>query len=86
MATDFTAFGSSSNDAIPARKHAKSFMKELLPLRPVTFQPLEYKIVDRGAVAIMEMNILASGRRLLVVGGGTFQTWMKNAISYQEQL
>ena len=35
--TEFTAFGSFSKDAIPARKHAKSFMKELLPLRPVIF-------------------------------------------------
>ena len=76
LATDFTAFGSSSKDAMPARKHAKSFMKELLPLRPVSFQPSEYKIVDRGAVAIVEMNILASGRRLFVLGGGTYQTWM----------
>ena len=76
LATDFTAFGSSSKDVTPARKHAKSFMKVLLPLRPVIFQPSEYKIVDRGAVAIVEMNILASGRRLFVLGGGTFQTWM----------
>ena len=74
LATDFTAFGSFSKDETPARKHAKSFMKVLLPLRPVIFQPSEYKIADRGAEAIVEMNILASGRRLFVLGGGTFQT------------
>jgi len=76
LAADFTAFGSSSKKAIRARKYAKSFIKILLPLRPIVFRPSEYKIVDRGAVAIVEMNILASGRRLFLLGGGSFQTWM----------
>ena len=31
-----------------------------------------------GAVAIVEMSIVASGRRLLVVGGGSFQEWLVN--------
>ena len=78
LATDFTAFGSSSKKAIRARKYAKSFIEILLPLRPIVFRPSEYKIVDRGAVAIVEMNILASGRRLFVLGGESFQLWMTN--------
>ena len=78
LATDFTAFGSSSKKAIRARKYAKSFIEILLPLRPIVFRPSEYKIVDGGAVAIVEMNILASGRRLFVLGGGSFQLWITN--------
>ena len=78
LATDFTAFGSSSEKAIRARKYAKSFIEILLPLRPIVFRPPEYKIVDGGAVAIVEMNILASGRRLFVLGGGSFQLWITN--------
>ena len=76
LAADFTMFGSYSSTVKPARKHAKSFMKILLPIKPISFQPSEYKIVDRGAVAIVEMNILTSGRHLFVLGGGSFQTWM----------
>ena len=76
LAADFTKFGSSSKTLKPARKHAKSFMKILLPLKSISFQPSEYKIVDRGVVAIVEMNILASGRRLFLLGGGSFQNWM----------
>ena len=76
LAADFTKFGSSSETVKPARKHAKSFMKILLPLRPIVFHPSEYKIVDRGAAAIVEMNILSSGSRLFVLGGGSFQLWI----------
>ena len=88
LAADFTKFGSSSATVKPARKHAKSFMKILLPLRPIVFQPSEYKIVDRGAAAIVEMNILASGRRLFVLGGGSFQLWITKQFltkNYNEQ-
>ena len=88
LAADFTKFGSSSATVKPARKHAKSFMKMLLPLRPIVFQPSEYKIVDRGAAAIVEMNILASGRRLFVLGGGSFQLWITKQFlskNYNEQ-
>ena len=76
LATDFTEFGSSSKKGVAARKHAKSLMKILVPLKPVVFQPSEYKVADKGAVAIVEMNILSSGKRLVVVGGGTFQYWI----------
>ena len=31
-----------------------------------------------GAVAIVKKNIVASGRRLLVVGGGSFPEWLVN--------
>ena len=53
-------------------------MEILHPLKPITFQPTEYKLVDRGAVAIMEMNILVSGKHLILLGWGSFQTWVKN--------
>ena len=76
LAADFTKFGSSSATVKPARKHAKFLKKILLPIRPIVFQPSEYKIVDRGALAIVEMNILATGRRLFVLGSGSFQLWI----------
>lgn len=77
LATDFTEFGSSSKIGKPARKNAKSLMKKLAPLFPVIFQPAEYKLADRGEVAIVEMNILASGKYLVVLGGGSFQYWVE---------
>ena len=76
LATDFSEFGSSSKIGIPARKKAKSLMKKLAPLFPVIFQPVEYKLADRGEVAIVEMNILTSGKYLVVLGGGSFQYWV----------
>ena len=78
VAADFNEFGSSSRFIKQARENAKSLMEILHPLKPITFQPAEYKLVDRGAVAIVEMNILASGKHLVLLGGGSFQTWMKN--------
>ena len=77
MATDFTEFGSSSKIGKPARKNAKSLMEILVPLKPIIFQPSEYKLADRGEVAIVEMNVLASGKHLVVLGGGSFQYWIE---------
>ena len=78
LATDFSQFGSSSRSA-SLRKNAKSLM-ELLEknLNPIAqFQPKYYSLSDHGAVAIVEMDILASGRRLFVLGGGSFQGWIR---------
>ena len=41
------------------------------------FQPNYYSLSDHGAVAIVEMDVLASGRRLFVLGGGSFQGWIR---------
>ncbi|KAJ7374916.1 hypothetical protein OS493_005274 [Desmophyllum pertusum] len=78
VAADFAEFGSSTRLARSARKETKPLMKILGPLRPVSFQPSAYNLTDRGAVAIVEMNILASAKHLFVVGGGTFQGWVVN--------
>jgi len=78
LASDFGAHGSFSQRAIVARKNAKSLMKILAPLKPIIFQPSTYSLTDRGAVAIVEMNIVVSGKRLFVVGGGSFQAWQVN--------
>ena len=43
-------------------------------MKPITFNPSEFKLADRGAIAIVEMEIFASGNRLVVLGGGTFQS------------
>ena len=76
LATDFSDYGSSSYRAIVVRKNAKSLMKIAFPLKAIIFQPSTYNLTDRGAVAIVELNILVSSKRLFVVGGGSFQTWV----------
>ena len=76
LATDFADYGSSSYRAIVARNNAKSLMKILIPLKPIVFQPSTYNLTDRGAVSIVELNILVSSKRIFVVGGGSFQTWL----------
>ena len=78
LATDFAGYGSLSQLARLARKNAQSLMSILAPLRPITFQPSTYNLTDHGAVAIVEMIILSSGKRLFVVGGGSFQGWIVN--------
>ena len=76
LATDFGDYGSLSKGAILVRENAKSLMNILAPLKPIIFQPSIYNLTDHGAVAIVEMNILSSGKRLFVVGGGSFQGWL----------
>ena len=76
LATDFGDYGSLSKRAIITRGNADSLMKVLAPLKPIIFQPSTYNLTEHGAVAIVEMNIVASGRRLFVVGGGSFQWWL----------
>ena len=76
LATDFGDYGSIG--ARVTRKNANSLVKVLAPLKPITFQPSTYNLTDHGAVAIVEMNIVASGSRLFVVGGGSFQGWQVN--------
>ena len=76
LASDFAQYGSSSRLARQARQRSKSLMNILAPLKPVIFQPSAYNLTDRGTVAIVEMNILVSGKHLSVVGGGTFQEWV----------
>ena len=75
LATDFANYGSWSKSVNPARENAESLMKILAPLKPVLFQPSVYNLTDRGTVAIVEMNIMVSGKHLSVVGGGQFQYW-----------
>ena len=75
LATDFGDYGSLSRGAVLVRENAKSLMNILAPLKPITFQPSDFNLTDHGAVAIVEMSILLSGKRLFVVGGGSFQAW-----------
>ena len=73
LASDFAEYGSLSRRARQARENSKSLIRIFAPLKPIVFQPSAYNLSDRGAVAIVEMNILVSGKRLFVAGGGTFQ-------------
>ena len=75
LATDFGDYGSLFKRAILARENAKSLMNILAPLKPIIFEPSAFNVTDHGAVAIVEMSILSSGKRLFVVGGGSFQAW-----------
>jgi len=78
LATDFAGCGSLSQLARLARKNATSLMSILAPLEPITFQPSTFNLPDHGAVAIVEMSILSSGKRLFVFVGGSFQEWIVN--------
>ena len=80
VATDFLQFGSHSPHVLPARKSSGLLMTiiEGLLESPTFFDPKVYHLVDRGSVAIVEMNILASGSQIFSVGGGSFQHWIRN--------
>ena len=43
----------------------------------VFLQPHFYNIKDRGAVAIVEMAVLVSGKQLFLTGGGSFEYTMR---------
>lgn len=79
LAMDFLDFIRSKSVASAGTKReiALSLMKILSPLNVITFRSSEYKFSDRGAVAIVEMNILASGKQLVVLGGGSYQFWIE---------
>ena len=78
VAVDFTEFGSQSKWAREARGKASLLLKHLNELfdNMVFLQPQFYKIKDKGAVAIVEMALLASGKELFLTGGGSFQHFM----------
>ena len=75
VAVDFTAFGSRSKWAREARGKASLLLKHLNELfdNMVFLQPHFYNIKDRGAVAIVEMAVLVSGKQLFLTGGGSFE-------------
>lgn len=75
LATDFSKFGSYSYSIKPARDGKDKLLNALHRIinKPETFHPKN--IPDRGSVAIAEMSILASGKRLFLVGGGKFEKW-----------
>ena len=78
VAVDFTEFGSQSKWAREARGKASLLLKHLNELfdNMVFLQPQFYKIKDKGAVAIVEMALLASGKELFLTGGRCFQYFM----------
>ena len=85
MAGDFSSHGSFSIRMVAARKHgAVSFYKDYLgSLNPITFQPSLYNLTDRGSVAIVEMIILSSGKKLFMTGAGSFGNWIR--IQFQDK-
>ena len=86
LASDFADFGSSFLAANTPREKSESLMNILAPLKPIVFQPSIYNLTDRGAVAIVEMNILVSGKRLFAVGGGTFQKWIVKQFLHKKNI
>ena len=79
VAADFTAFGSQSPWVSEARSRASLLLKHLHELfqKIVFFQPHFYNLRDRGAVAIVEMAVLASGKQLFLTGGGSFEYFIR---------
>ena len=79
VAVDFSPFGSQSKWAREARRKASLLLKHLNELfdNMVFLQPQFYNIKDKGAVAIVEMALLVSGKQLFLTGGGSFQHFMR---------
>ena len=79
VAVDFSAFGSRAKWAREARRKASLLLKHLNELfdNMVFLQPQFYNIKDKGAVAIVEMALLVSGKQLFLTGGGGFQDFMR---------
>ena len=79
VAADFTAFGSQSKWAREARSRASLLLNHLNEQfqKIVFFQPHFYNLRDKGAVAIVEMAVLASGKQLFLTGGGTFESFIR---------
>lgn len=79
VAVDFTAFGSQSKWAREARRKASLLLKHLNELfdNMVFLQPQLYNIEDKGAVAIVELAVLVSGKQLFLTGGGGFQHFIR---------
>ena len=75
VAVDFSGFGSQSKGVSEARRKASLLLKHLNELfdNMVFLQPHFYNIKDRGAVAIVEMAVLVSGKQLFLTGGGSFE-------------
>ena len=75
VAVDFTTFGLQSTDVSEASIKASLLLKHLNELfdNMVFLQPHFYNIKDRGAVAIVEMAVLVSGKQLFLTGGGSFE-------------
>lgn len=79
LSTDFSKYGSDSRNGY--LRNEAALIMELLRKKltqPVTFDPADYVLTDNGAIAIVETNILTVGRRLFLLGGGSFQAWIKN--------
>ena len=79
VAVDFSGFGSQSKGVSEARRKASLLLKHLNELfdNMVFLQPQLYNIEDKGAVAIVELAVLASGKQLFLTGGGGFQHFIR---------
>ena len=76
IAGDIFPFGSKGMQ-IERKQGVASFYKDYLGnLNPIRFQPSFYNLTDRGSVAIVEMIILSSGKKLFRIGEGSFGKWI----------
>ena len=80
LATDFSSYGSESNNVQPAQEKSEMLHKYLDKLleSPHAFDPRTVELSDRGSIAIVEMNILSAGKKLFLVGGGNFEDWIRD--------
>lgn len=85
LATDLNGFGSDTliplaNKDPTLAKRLKGFQDLFIrDLKPVLYVPRRTKdwlFMDRGVVAITEMNLLIEGTHLVTIGSGTFQEWI----------
>ena len=77
LATDLTDYGSDTLINEGSDSERTFLLRYLLKSlnRPVQFTPAGF-LYDTGAIAIIEMHIVAAGSRLFTLGSGNFQNWI----------
>lgn len=79
LASDLPVYGSDTfkpqDSLLKDREVLLKFLLKKLDF-PITFKPVQ--IYDTGSIAIIEMNILAAGKKIYTLGGGNFQEWILN--------
>lgn len=79
LASDLPTYGSDTfKKQSSTRKDREVLLRYLLKHLdyPIMYKPTD--IYDTGAIAIVEMKILAAGTKLYTLGGGNFQEWALN--------
>ena len=77
LSTDMVDYGSDTLIRDVSKAKRLSLFRQLNGMLgyPVTLSHIE-GLYDTGAIAIIEMHILAAGKKLVTLGGGNYQEWI----------